>query len=72
MCRYHQTSSQSHFTQGRICSRATENGGRITLSEMRLIARSANGERQEQTLETAEEYAAVLRQRFGIEQLPFD
>jgi N-hydroxyarylamine O-acetyltransferase len=72
MCRYHQTSCQSHFTQKRICSRATENGGRITLSEMRLIATSANGARQEQTLETAEEYAAVLRQRFGIEQLPFD
>jgi len=65
MCRYHQTSLQSHFTQGRICSRATEQG-RITLSEMRLITTSKNGERQERTLESDEEYNAVLREQFGI------
>ncbi len=35
MCRYHQTSPQSHFTRARICSRATEQG-RVTLSEMRF------------------------------------
>jgi N-hydroxyarylamine O-acetyltransferase len=33
MCRYHQTSPQSHFTRRRICSRATADG-RVTLSEM--------------------------------------
>src|SRR5712664_190814 len=33
MCRFHQTSPQSHFTQRRICSLATETG-RITLSDM--------------------------------------
>src|SRR5579864_6315541 len=36
MCRYHQTSPDSSFTQNRICSRATPDG-RITLSEMKLI-----------------------------------
>jgi len=67
MCAYHQTSPQSHFTQGRICSRATEDGGRISLSEMRLITTSENGERQESVLESDAEYAAALREHFGIE-----
>ena len=35
MCVYHQTSSKSHFTKGRFCTIATENG-RITLSENKL------------------------------------
>lgn len=35
-CRYHQTSEQSHFTQARICSRATPEG-RISLSDLRFI-----------------------------------
>jgi N-hydroxyarylamine O-acetyltransferase len=65
MCRYHQTSTQSHFTKARICSRATPEG-RITLSEMRLITTSQNGERLEQTLTSEEEYADVLREQFGI------
>ena len=65
MCRYHQTSPQSHFTRARICSRATEEG-RITLSEMRLIPTSKNGGRQERTLTSQEEYAAILREQFGI------
>jgi N-hydroxyarylamine O-acetyltransferase len=62
MCRYHQTSAQSHFTRGRICSRATPDG-RVTLSEMRLII-TRNGERQERALKNEEEYAAVLREYF--------
>jgi N-hydroxyarylamine O-acetyltransferase len=65
MCRYHQTSPQSHFTKARICSRATPEG-RITLSEMRLITTSQSGGRQERTLASEEEYADVLRQQFGI------
>jgi N-hydroxyarylamine O-acetyltransferase len=64
MCRYHQTSPQSHFTQKRICSVATESG-RVTLSDMRLIETS-NGQRQERTLASPEEYVSVLRERFGI------
>jgi N-hydroxyarylamine O-acetyltransferase len=64
MCRYHQTSPQSHFTRGRICSRATPDG-RITLSELRLII-TRNGERQERVLANEEEYVAILREHFGI------
>jgi N-hydroxyarylamine O-acetyltransferase len=65
MCRYHQTSPESHFTKARICSRATE-GGRITLSEMRLITTSEGGAREERDLTSREEYAEVLREHFGI------
>jgi N-hydroxyarylamine O-acetyltransferase len=65
MCRYHQTSPQSHFTKSRICSRTTREG-RITLSGMRFITTSLSGGRQERTLTSEEEYAAILREQFGI------
>ena len=65
MCHYQQTSPQSHFTQGRICTRATAEG-RITLSEMRLITTGAGSEREERVLANEEEYATTLRQHFGI------
>jgi N-hydroxyarylamine O-acetyltransferase len=68
MCRYHQTSPESHFTRSRICSRATEEG-RITLSDMRFITTSNSGDQQvrrERTLTSDQEYADVLREQFGI------
>ncbi|HEV3469675.1 MAG TPA: arylamine N-acetyltransferase [Pyrinomonadaceae bacterium] len=65
MCRYHQTSPESHFTRGRVCSRATAEG-RVTLSEMRLITTTGGGRREERTLTSQEEYAAALREHFGI------
>lgn len=64
MCRYHQTSPESHFTQKRICSRATESG-RITLSEMRLID-TKDGEHHERVVANQQEYVAALQQHFGI------
>lgn len=65
MCRYHQTSPQSHFTRARVCSRATEQG-RITLSEMRFITTSQDGAREERAITSQEEYAGILREHFGI------
>ncbi|HZE62510.1 MAG TPA: arylamine N-acetyltransferase, partial [Pyrinomonadaceae bacterium] len=68
MCRYHQTSPESHFTRSRICSRATEEG-RITMADMRLIttSNSAGSQvRHERTLASEDEYADVLREQFGI------
>jgi N-hydroxyarylamine O-acetyltransferase len=65
MCRYHQTSPESHFTKARVCSRATEEG-RITLSEMRFITTLEGGGRQERVLTSQEEYAGILREQFGI------
>ncbi|HKG14613.1 MAG TPA: arylamine N-acetyltransferase [Pyrinomonadaceae bacterium] len=67
MCRYHQTSPQSHFTRGRVCSRATEAGGRVTLSGMRFIETDAGGVRRERVLADEGEYAAALREHFGVE-----
>jgi len=63
-CLYHQTSPESHFTQGRICTLATP-GGRVTLSGMRLIETTADG-RTETTLAGEAQYAATLRERFGV------
>lgn len=65
MCHYHQTSPDSHFKQRRICSRATPEG-RVTLSEMRYITTTLDGERQERVLTNEEEYATMLREHFGI------
>ena len=65
MCRYHQTSPESSFTQKRICTQATPLG-RVSLSDDRLII-TERGERREVELGSEEEYAAALRQHFAIE-----
>jgi N-hydroxyarylamine O-acetyltransferase len=62
-CRFHQTSPDSHFMQNRICTLAVPQG-RITLSGMRLIVTSGN-EKTERLL-SDHEYAAVLREKFGM------
>lgn len=64
MCQYHQTSAASHFTQGRVCSRATEHG-RLTLSGLKFI-RTENGERLETDLTTEEEFEDLLKTHFKI------
>ena len=66
MCQFHQTSPDSHFTKGLICSRATEDG-RITLSDMRFITTSGPQRlRDEQILPSREEYDRILRDQFGV------
>ncbi len=64
-CHYQQTSPDSHFTQGRICTRLTDEG-RITLSELRFIRTTKDGRRQERDLTSDAEYAATLREYFGV------
>jgi N-hydroxyarylamine O-acetyltransferase len=64
MCRFHQTSPESPFTQRRTCSLATADG-RITLTGMRLITTTGD-ERQEQEFTTEEECADALAKRFGV------
>lgn len=64
MCVYNQTSPESHFTQKRICSRATPDG-RISLSGLRMIT-TRHGAREERTLSGPDEYAKVLQDSFGI------
>lgn len=65
MCHYHQNSPKSHFTQRTICSRATQ-AGRVTLSEMRFITTTLQGDRQERLVSDEIEYAALLLEHFGI------
>jgi N-hydroxyarylamine O-acetyltransferase len=67
MCRYQQTSPESHFTQQRVCSLATRSG-RITLSDQRLIT-TIDGKRTERLL-SDEEYQSVLAEQFGMVLLP--
>lgn len=61
MCRYHQSSPESVFSKGLICTQATETG-RITLSRNRLII--IDGGRRTETLTT--NVSAVLNGYFGI------
>jgi N-hydroxyarylamine O-acetyltransferase len=68
MCRYHESSPESWFAQGRICTLPTEDG-RVTLSEMRLIT-TRGGNRAEKELRSEAEYAEVLRDVFGILAAP--
>ena len=62
-CWWQQTSPDSHFVRGTVCTRLTEEG-RITISGNTLIVTS-NGERTEQKLPDAELLAAY-REHFGI------
>ncbi|MEU6142573.1 arylamine N-acetyltransferase [Streptomyces sp. NPDC047081] len=64
---WHSTSPASHFTQSLVCSRVTEDGGRITLSGRTFKETGADGARTERELGTDEEVLAVYRERFGIE-----
>ncbi|MFI9253415.1 arylamine N-acetyltransferase [Streptomyces sp. NPDC053069] len=64
---WHRTSPLSHFTQSLVCSRVTEDGGRITLSGRVLKTTAADGKRETRELETDEEVLTVYRERFGIE-----
>ncbi|MEG8275489.1 arylamine N-acetyltransferase family protein [Streptomyces sp. AHA2] len=63
---WHQTSPESHFTRSLVCSRVTEDGGRITLGGRKLTATAADGTREEWKLETDGEVLAAYRERFGI------
>ncbi|MET9815462.1 arylamine N-acetyltransferase [Streptomyces sp. NPDC006355] len=66
---WHSTSPVSHFTRSLVCSRVTEDGGRITLSGRRLTVTSVEGEgaRETRELGTDEEVLGAYRERFGIE-----
>ena len=64
-CYYMQTSPKTHFTQKRICSKATPEG-RVSLSDLRLIERV--GETKTETpLADEAEFEALLKSRFGID-----
>lgn len=64
MCHHHQTSQESHFTQNRICTRATPDG-RTTLAGTRLVV-TRSGRREEKILSSESEWNDALQQNFGI------
>ena len=63
-CWWQQTAPESHFTQGTICSRLTEDG-RVSLSGRTLI-RTSGGSRTEEQLPTDDAVLAAYRDHFGI------
>ncbi|MGQ5637382.1 MULTISPECIES: arylamine N-acetyltransferase family protein [unclassified Streptomyces] len=64
---WHSTSPLSHFTRSLVCSRLTEDGGRITLSGRELKTTAVDGTRTATELETEEAILTAYRERFGIE-----
>lgn len=64
MCVYHQTSTESHFTQKKVCTIATH-GGRITLTNNKLII-TESGDRKEIAFEDNSKFNYYLRKYFGI------
>ncbi|MFF1298735.1 MULTISPECIES: arylamine N-acetyltransferase [unclassified Streptomyces] len=64
---WHSTSPASHFTRSPVCSRVTEDGGRITLSGRSFTVTGADGTREVRELGTDEEVLGVYRERFRME-----
>lgn len=66
MCEFHQTSPESHFTRGKICSLMLENG-RKTLTGKAFIE-TKNGEKSETEISSEDEFYTVLAREFRIEK----
>jgi N-hydroxyarylamine O-acetyltransferase len=64
MCRYQQTSPDSHFTKGKVCSILTETG-RKTLTDTNYILTS-DGKRHETPVAGSDDFAEILEREFGI------
>jgi N-hydroxyarylamine O-acetyltransferase len=62
-CRYHQSSPDSPFTRGTVCTIRTRDG-RVTLAGTRLHETSAGGQEERELDRSA--FAAALATRFGI------
>ncbi|MEK7724346.1 MAG: arylamine N-acetyltransferase [Acidobacteriota bacterium] len=64
MCNFHQTSPQSHFTRGKLCSIMTEKG-RKTLTD-KMFIETKNGERNEKVINSEAEFYEILEREFHI------
>ena len=64
MCNFHQTSPESHFTQGKVCSLMLENG-RKTLTDKKFIE-TRNGEKNETEINSEDEFNEILMREFQI------
>ncbi len=63
-CRFQQTSPNSHFKKGRVCTLLTRDG-RVTLTDSRLIV-TRLGRRIERPVNNRREFDRLLRKWFGI------
>ncbi len=63
-CRYQETSPNSHFRKGRVCTQLTRNG-RVTLTDKKLIVTSGR-RRIERPVKNRKEFDRLLRLQFGI------
>ena len=64
MCAFHQTSAESPFTQGRLCSLMTPHG-RITLTD-KAFMETIRREKKDTPLEDPSEFEKRLQAHFGI------
>ncbi|MEU1260858.1 arylamine N-acetyltransferase [Streptomyces cellulosae] len=63
---WHRTSPHSHFTRSLVCSRVTDDGGRITLGGRRLTLTAPDGTRRERDAGSDAEVLSIYRDEFGI------
>jgi N-hydroxyarylamine O-acetyltransferase len=67
MCDFHQTSPESHFTRGKVCSLMTAEG-RKTLTDKKFIVTGAE-ERSERDVGSEAEFDEILEREFGIRRI---
>lgn len=66
MSEFHQTSPESHFTLGKVCSLMTING-RKTLTDKNFI-KTENGEKNETEINSEEGFNEILEREFNIKR----
>ncbi len=64
MCRFHQTSPESHFTRGKVCSLMTT-GGRKTLTDGKFVE-TINKQKKEIAVNSDEQFNQILADEFFI------
>lgn len=64
MCQFHQTSPESHFTQGKVCSLMTRDG-RKTLTDKKFIE-TEKGQKKEIAVDSDEQFNRILANEFYI------
>ena len=66
MCNFHQTSPESHFTHGKLCSLMLENG-RKTLTD-KMFIETKDVERKETQVNSDNDFNEILFREFGIKK----
>ncbi len=67
MCRFHQTSPESHFTQNKVCSLMTL-GGRKTLTNSKFVETDAMA-KTDKIINSEKEFNRILEREFNIKKL---